>query len=82
MQDKELYQHILGLTSPWTVADVKLDVAEEEIQVKVEHPVGTKFCSPECQKELACYDHAEERRWLSVGALKGATYGRFEEVDF
>ena len=63
MQDKELYQHILGLTSPWTVSEVKLDIPAEEIQVRVEHPAGTKFSCPECQKELACYDHAEERRW-------------------
>jgi hypothetical protein len=59
MQDKELYQHILALTSPWTVSEVKLDIPAEEIQVRVEHPPGTKFCCPECQKELACYDHAE-----------------------
>ena len=63
MQDKELYQHILGLTSPWTVSEVKLNMQDEEIQVRVEHPVGAKFCCQECQKQLACYDHAEERRW-------------------
>ena len=65
MQDKELYQHILGLTSPWTVSGVKLDIPAEEIQVRVEHPAGTKFCCPECQKELACYDHAEECHFRS-----------------
>jgi transposase len=48
MQHKELYQHILGLTSPWTVSEVKLDIPSEEIQVRVEHPAGTKFCCPEC----------------------------------
>lgn len=31
MQDKELYRHILGLTSPWTVSEVKLDMAAQEI---------------------------------------------------
>jgi hypothetical protein len=30
MQDKELYQNILGLTSPWIVANVKLDFVEEQ----------------------------------------------------
>ncbi len=29
MQDQELYQHILGLTSPWTVSGVKLDIPAE-----------------------------------------------------
>ena len=38
MQDKELYQHLLGLTSPWTVSEVKLDMQSQEIHLKVEHP--------------------------------------------
>ena len=54
MQDKELYQHLLGLTAPWTVSEVKLDMQSQEIHVKVEHPRGTKFCCPDCQKQLPC----------------------------
>ena len=69
MQDKELYQHILGLTSPWTVSEVKLNKQDEEIQVRVEHPVGTKFCCPECQKQLACYDHAERAQMEAFGLM-------------
>ena len=34
MQDKELYQQILGLTSPWTASEVKLDIPAEEIQMR------------------------------------------------
>jgi hypothetical protein len=37
MQDKELHQHILRLTSPWAVSSVELDIPAEEIQVSVEH---------------------------------------------
>jgi hypothetical protein len=33
MQDKVLYQPILGLTSPWTVSGVKWDMPAEEITV-------------------------------------------------
>lgn len=29
MQDKELYQQILGLASPWSVAEVKLDAEQD-----------------------------------------------------
>ena len=39
MQDKELYQHILGLTSPWTASEVKLDIPAEEIQVTIDNIV-------------------------------------------
>jgi len=62
MQEKKHYHHILGLASPWIVSEVESIMQDDEIQVRLEHPVGTKFCCPECQKQLACYDHAEERR--------------------
>ena len=37
MQDKELYQTILCLSTPWQVEDVELDVNQGEIRVSVEH---------------------------------------------
>ena len=43
MQDKELYQHILGLKEPWKVLDVELDSDNERIVIDVEHPKGTKW---------------------------------------
>lgn len=46
-QDKELYEYTLGLKSPWTVSEVELNMKDEEIQVRVEHPVGAKFCCPD-----------------------------------
>ncbi len=33
-----------------------MDMKTQEIRVRVDHPRGTKFCCPECSKELACYD--------------------------
>jgi len=71
MQDKELYQHLLGLTAPWTVSEVKLDMQSQEIHVRVEHPRGTKFCCPECQKPLSCYDHGDERQWRHLDSWSG-----------
>lgn len=73
MQDKELYQQILGLNSPWSVTDVELVAAEEEIRVHVDHPRGTKFCCPECEQKLPCHDHAEERRWRHLDSCQFKT---------
>jgi hypothetical protein len=53
MQDKELYQHLLGLSSPWTVGKVSLDIKAQEVVVIVEHPRDTEFCCPECQVRIA-----------------------------
>ncbi len=73
MQDKELYQQILGLSSPWQVSSVELDKASLEIRVRVEHPRGTKFCCPDCNTELPCHDHAEERRWRHLDSCQFKT---------
>jgi len=60
-----------------------LDIPAEENQVSVEHPDGTKLCCPECKKELACYDHAEERRWQDLDScrFKSILIGRVPRVD-
>lgn len=73
MQDKELYQYILGLASPWSVASVAMHVEAEEIVVHVGHPRGVTFCCPDCQRKLPCYDHAEERRWRHLDSCQFKT---------
>lgn len=73
MQDKELYQQILGLSSPWTVSDVQLDHDAQEIRVHVEHPRGAKFQCPECATECPCFDHAPERRWRHLDSCQFKT---------
>ena len=73
MQDRELYQQILGLKSPWSVSKVALDVENQQVDVYVEHPSGTKFCCPECSAELACYDHTQERQWRHLDSCQFRT---------
>jgi transposase len=73
MQDKELYDHLLGLNAPWRVEHVELDPAAGEIRVHVEHLGGTQFCCPECGRELSCYDHAKERRWRHLDSCQFKT---------
>ncbi len=50
MQEKEFHQQILGLQSPWFVADVNLDTGNQQVDIHVEHAEETKFCCPECEK--------------------------------
>lgn len=78
MQDRELYQQLLGLESPWSVSEVELRLEDQEMLVHVEHPRGTKFPCPDCsaagcERELACYDHAEERRWRHLDSCQCRT---------
>jgi transposase len=46
---------------------------QQQIDIRVEHPKGTKFCCPECKTMLACYDHAEERRWRHLDSCQFKT---------
>ena len=83
MFDTELYQQVLGLTTPWKVTDVRRDVASTEIHVHVEHPEGYRWNCPQCSRELACYGHAPERQWRHLNTCQFHTpvYARVPRVD-
>ena len=83
MFDTDLYQQVLGLSAPWRVADVKLDVASTQIHVHVEHAEGSQWACPHCQKTLACYDHAPERTWRHLNTCQFQTlvHARIPRVE-
>ncbi|HOD59021.1 MAG TPA: transposase family protein, partial [Rectinema sp.] len=62
MEDKELYEKLLGVKEPWDVIDVTVDMQKGCVAVKLGHPKGTKFPCPVCGELCAIYDH-EKRRW-------------------
>lgn len=74
MDSKELYAVLLGVRPPWTVAAVEMDVAKQEVVVTVRHPAGTRFCCPQCERELAVFDHLAERRWRHLDSCQFMTY--------
>lgn len=73
MRDTELYCHLLGLKSPWTVANVELKVKEQRVDVWAEHG-ETAWPCPECGKPFALYDHAPERSWRHLDSCQFMTY--------
>jgi transposase len=74
MESKVLYQSLLGLSSPWTVEKVELDMAKQRVDVHVEHPKGARFACPDCGKELAVYDHHAARAWRHLDSCQFLTY--------
>jgi transposase len=85
MRDVELYRHLLGLESPWTVRSVELNVPEQRVDVWAQHPEGIRWPCPECGAELGLYDHTEERVWRHLDSCqlgqRGATGLPHELVD-
>lgn len=74
MRDTELYRHLLGLVAPWRVCRVEVSPEGGRIDVWVDHPKRTRFTCPECDLELAVYDHAEEREWRHLDSCQFLTY--------
>ena len=62
MRDRDLYARILGITSPWSVKDVELDLKADEVRVIVEVAPDAKLTCPTCGKVCGRYDR-RERRW-------------------
>lgn len=74
MESKELYRHLLGISEPWTVEQVNLDMARGQVDVSVGHAKGARFPCPECGQELAVYDHSAKRIWRHLDSCQFMTY--------
>jgi len=74
MQDTTLYEQLLGLSDPWFVSSVKLDVAKARVDIEVEHREGACWQCPVCGKVVGLYDHAEERVWRHLDTCQFQTY--------
>jgi transposase len=82
MEDRELYRQILGITAPWSVSRVELDVAQGRVDIWVEHEPGVRWRCPHCERELGVRDHAEERVWrhLDTCQLQTLLHARIPRV--
>lgn len=74
MRDVDLYQQLLGLVAPWTVARVELSVEGERVDIWAEHASEVRWPCPECAALLSVYDHAEERAWRHLDSCQFKTY--------
>jgi transposase len=76
VKDTELYQHLLGLQSPWHVERVALDVKTQRVNVFAAHHKDATFVCPECDAPSALHDHDEERSWRHLDSCQFQTHLR------
>jgi transposase len=72
MRDVELYRAILGLTPPWTVVSVDLDVNDQQVTVRVDAGPGPFPC-PQCETSGPRYD-SKPRRWRHLDTMQFTTF--------
>lgn len=73
MNDTILYTQILGLSSPWSVTNVDLNIEEEQVTIEVSYKSTHGIC-PECKMISPIHDHREERRWRHLDTCQMMTY--------
>lgn len=73
MQDRQLYQQILGIVSPWYVERVELKDDDEEVHVHLAHEENVHWRCPECDRECKVYDHRSERTWRHLDTCQYQT---------
>jgi len=83
VQDTKLFETILGIQAPWSIARVTLDTSGKRVDLWAEHRDATRWPCPECAQTLACHDHAEERVWRHLDTCQYQTFlhARVPRVD-
>lgn len=72
MRDRELYARILGIASPWSVADVQLLEGEGKVTVLVALDPEARLSCPECASIAGRYD-SRRRRWRHLDTCQFQT---------
>ncbi len=75
MQDRQLYEQILGIRSPWYVehVELKMEKANGAVRVHLDHEQDRLWPCPECGQECALYDHQPERQWRHLDTCQYQT---------
>jgi transposase len=73
MQDRKLFEQILGITSPWSVDRVELKLEAGEVHVYVTDDVKAEWCCPECGKPCPLHDHEPSRSWRHLDTCQYRT---------
>lgn len=72
MDDRGLYEAILGLQAPWGVERVELRADQQEVDVWVGAVPGTVFPCSHCGEAAPVHDHVE-RRWRHLDTCQFKT---------
>jgi transposase len=73
MQDRQLYEQILGIGSPWYVARVDLNLEAGEVRVQLAHHDDAVWHCPECGQPCPLHDYAAERTWRHLDTCQYQT---------
>lgn len=68
------YSHLLGLTSPWRITDIAMNIEGQRIDITIDWPSGKRVPCPECNTLCGLKDHREERVWRHLDTMQFQTF--------
>lgn len=74
--DEDLEAHyslLLGVSHPWEVQSVKLDMPGKKVDIEVVYGEGEAVECPECGKACPKKDHTEKRTWRHLDTMQFQT---------
>jgi transposase len=74
MKDTQLYEQLLGLSKPWSVAQVQIELEINRITVRVECDPETCWVDPETNKDRAHVHGWVDRQWRHLNTCQLETY--------
>lgn len=72
MNETQLYEQVLGITSPWSVDSVDLSLGEQKVTVNISFDGDYRFSCPICSKESPRYDKVH-RQWRHLDTCQFQT---------
>lgn len=70
----ELFSRALGLEEPWQVIKIEFSETDQEINIYLDFPLGSRFRCPKCKrKDVRAYD-TKERRWRHLNFFQHRAY--------
>lgn len=73
MDIEEHYAKLLGVDSPWSISDVKLDMLGQRVDIEIEYADDVGPC-PECGVTSPKHDDRNRRTWRHLDTMQFATY--------
>lgn len=75
---EEHYERLLGLSGPWKVSAVMLELAAKRVVIEIGYDLSQAMECPECGKSCRHYDHREMREWRHLDTMQFETLLRCE----
>lgn len=73
MQDRQLYEQILGIQAPWFVERVELELEYGQVHVHLGHDQQVVWHCPQCGRECPLHDHTAQRTWRHLDTCQYQT---------